>query len=240
MTDFFKQIEALATGQDLIIAISKKGETMTVSVCPKADPATVKKDDTVESFTPLVISGTADELNEGFFEAVKEPLEKSAGLITSVAEFEEEVVKKTESSKPAKAKKKAAAPAKPADTDAKKKEEEKKAEAAKKLREKEEAAKAKAITGAMEAIEKAKKANDIRQWLKACVKAEPMLEESDPRKAEIATRIERLKEMVLDMYGAAALAKLIGTPSEAAPSADTEGPHADTGVIEQVTEQQEG
>lgn len=84
--NFFNQIsELIPEGVDLNITIRKKAEQLTVSIFPKANGL---KDEAQNRLSPLVITGSADELNEGFFTAIENPVKKSTGLLTNMLEFE--------------------------------------------------------------------------------------------------------------------------------------------------------
>lgn len=83
--EFFKTIaDFLQDGQQLQMAIRKSGETLAVSILPDSRGV---KDKAVENITPLVMSGTADEFEEGFKDALK-PLAAAQGLVASIKQFE--------------------------------------------------------------------------------------------------------------------------------------------------------
>lgn len=97
--EFFKTIaEFLQDGQQLQMAIRKSGDTLAVSILP--DNRGVK-DKAVENIIPLVMSGTADEFEEGFKDALK-PLAAAQGLVASIKEFEENTEKAKRESEMAK------------------------------------------------------------------------------------------------------------------------------------------
>lgn len=78
MQNVFQTIyDLLADGQTLRISMTRKNETLTVSMMPEADEATSEK------LKPLNITGTPEELAEGFAEAATTPLTKSLGLLTN-------------------------------------------------------------------------------------------------------------------------------------------------------------
>ena len=84
--NFFNHISGLIPeGVDLNISIRKKNDQLTVSLFSKANGL---KDDAQNKLAPLVISGTEEELDEGFFAAISAPVKKSAGLLTNMMEFE--------------------------------------------------------------------------------------------------------------------------------------------------------
>lgn len=85
--EFFKNLEPSINGIDLVVTINKKNDLLHVSVLPKINV----KDDSVKVISPFVISGTAAELDAGFFEAINKPLEKVSGLAIKMDEFEKSV-----------------------------------------------------------------------------------------------------------------------------------------------------
>ena len=88
--EFFKTIaDFLQDGQQLQMAIRKSGESMAVSILP--DNRGVK-DKAVEHITPLVMSGTPEDFEEGFKDALK-PLAQAQGLVSNIKEFEESTEK---------------------------------------------------------------------------------------------------------------------------------------------------
>lgn len=97
--DFFKTIaDFLQDGQQLQMAIRKSGESIAVSILP--DNRGVK-DKAVEHITPLVMSGTPEDFEEGFKDALK-PLAQAQGLVTNIKEFEESTEKAKRESEMAK------------------------------------------------------------------------------------------------------------------------------------------
>lgn len=97
--DFFKTIaDFLQDGQQLQMAIRKSGENIAVSILP--DNRGVK-DKAVENITPLVMSGSPEEFEEGFADALK-PLQEAQGLVSNIKEFEENTEKAKRESEMAK------------------------------------------------------------------------------------------------------------------------------------------
>lgn len=97
--EFFKQIaDFLQDGQQVQMVIRKSGESLAVSVLP--DNSGVK-DKAVEQITPLVMSGTPEEFEEGFVKSLK-PLAAAQGLMTNIKEFEESTEKARKESEMAK------------------------------------------------------------------------------------------------------------------------------------------
>lgn len=88
--EFFKTIaDFLQDGQQLQMAIRKSGENIAVSILP--DNRGVK-DKAVENITPIVMSGSPDEFEEGFANALK-PLQEAQNLVSNIKEFEENTEK---------------------------------------------------------------------------------------------------------------------------------------------------
>lgn len=97
--EFFKTIaDFLQDGQQLQMAIRKSGESIAVSILP--DNRGVK-DKAVEHITPLVMSGTPADFEEGFKDALK-PLAQAQGLVSNIKEFEESTEKAKRESEMAK------------------------------------------------------------------------------------------------------------------------------------------
>ena len=97
--DFFKTIaDFLQDGQQVTMAIRKSGSNIAVSIMP--DNRGVK-DKAVENITPLVMSGTPEEFEAGFKDALK-PLAEAQGLVTNIKEFEENTEKAKKESEMAK------------------------------------------------------------------------------------------------------------------------------------------
>ena len=97
--EFFKTIaEFLQDGQQLQMAIRKSGDNIAVSILP--DNRGVK-DKAVENITPLVMSGTPEDFEEGFKDALK-PLAQAQGLMANIKEFEESTEKAKRESEMAK------------------------------------------------------------------------------------------------------------------------------------------
>lgn len=103
--ELFKHFsKVLEDGNTANITIAKKGETLSVSVLPGND---LVKDAAKNKITPLNISGTAEELDEGFAAAFA-PIKKAVGLLSDMASFEKSVAEAEAASKKAEAEKKQA------------------------------------------------------------------------------------------------------------------------------------
>lgn len=97
--EFFKTIaDSLQDGQQVTMAIRKSGDNIAVSILP--DNRGVK-DKAVENITPLVMSGTPEEFEEGFKDALTS-LAAAQGLVSNIKEFEESTEKARKESEMAK------------------------------------------------------------------------------------------------------------------------------------------
>ena len=84
--EFFKKInDLLGEGCTLSINVAKKGDTLIVGVLP-GNP--IVKDAAAKNLIPLNISGTPDELDEGFLAAIEAPISRTSGLLVDMASFE--------------------------------------------------------------------------------------------------------------------------------------------------------
>ena len=87
----FTEISTLLNDRGtLCINIIKTGETLAVTVFPQSKEV---KDPAAKQLIPLVLKGTPEELDAEFVEAIKEPVLKSVGLQTNMAEYEQSVEK---------------------------------------------------------------------------------------------------------------------------------------------------
>lgn len=84
--EFFKKInELIGEGCTLSINVAKKGDMLVVAVLP-GNP--LVKDAAAKNLAPLNISGTPDELDEGFLAAIEAPISRTTGLLVDMASFE--------------------------------------------------------------------------------------------------------------------------------------------------------
>lgn len=84
--DLFRKLsKVMADGSTLAITVAKKGDTLVASVLPGTP---LVKDSAVKNIVPLNLRGTAEELDEGFLEAVLAPVNKTNGLFTDLENFE--------------------------------------------------------------------------------------------------------------------------------------------------------
>lgn len=94
---FFTQFNQLMTGSvDVTMVIRKSTTGMTVSVLPKSNGL---KDEAQNHIVPLTLSGTPEELDNGFFQTIARPVQKVSGLLANMAEFEKQADKAAKDSK---------------------------------------------------------------------------------------------------------------------------------------------
>lgn len=97
---FFTAIHQMMTESvDLTIVIRKTNGQLTVSTLPKSNGL---KDEAQNHIVPLTATGTPQELDTGFLQAVTRPIQKTCGLISNMAQFEAQADKAAASSKAAK------------------------------------------------------------------------------------------------------------------------------------------
>lgn len=77
--------EMLSDGSSVTITIAKKGEELIVSVLPGNS---IVKDSAKSRIVPLNLSGTAEDLDNGFIDAISAPITKSIDLLSNMASFE--------------------------------------------------------------------------------------------------------------------------------------------------------
>lgn len=161
-------------GAQVVIVATKTGGNITVSTDVRNDAV---KDDAKNFIQPLVLRGTPQELDEQFESEIVKPIQETAGLHTSMAEYEA-------AKQVAQSKSKAAAEAAQKAKDAAKK----KADALKK------------------AIEEAKKLTDAGKWTEAAKKfrdilADNSLELSDAQKTSIQKNIDTCESKDGGLFG---------------------------------------
>lgn len=84
ITNFFSQVAALEFKGCLNLTLRRDGESLTVSVLVQDDAC----GDTAKShIPPLILKGTANELGEGFFPAIAEPVQATSQLLTNMEQF---------------------------------------------------------------------------------------------------------------------------------------------------------
>lgn len=113
--NFFTEIAKHLAGFDLKVSLTKKGDEITVGIFPDH-----KNADVAGKMGPLLIKGTADELDQGFFDKINPPLETATGLVANIDNYNTEL-KKLEQDAKEKVEKKKSEPAKKTSAPAKKK-----------------------------------------------------------------------------------------------------------------------
>jgi len=97
---FFTAIHQMMTESvDLTLVIRKANGQLTVSMLPKSNGL---KDEAQNHLVPLTVSGLPQELDAGFLQSVARPIQKTAGLISNMAQFEAQAEKAASESKAAK------------------------------------------------------------------------------------------------------------------------------------------
>ena len=89
----------MTEGVDLTLVIRKANGQLTVSTLPKSNGL---KDEARNHLVPLTVSGLPQELDAGFLQAVSRPIQKAAGLLSNMAQFEAQAEKAASESKAAK------------------------------------------------------------------------------------------------------------------------------------------
>jgi PRTRC genetic system protein E len=83
MSTFFKELTELIGDSEITITIKQKDESLTVMVMPKH----TTQDPALNQLKPVIISGTAQELDEYFLPTISEPLQKAIGLISNTTDY---------------------------------------------------------------------------------------------------------------------------------------------------------
>lgn len=97
---FFQSIhQMIAAGTDLSINIKRRDNKLTVAVMPKR---TSLKDEAQQLMVPLILSGSPEELDAGFLQAVITPIQKAHGILTNLETFEKQAEQAASQGKPAK------------------------------------------------------------------------------------------------------------------------------------------
>ena len=85
--ELFKSLhEMLGDGQQMTVTLRRQGDELVASVMPDVSGV---KDKAVEQIVPLCVSGTPDELELGFVDALRQGLPKAAGLVANIKEYED-------------------------------------------------------------------------------------------------------------------------------------------------------
>ncbi len=164
MNNLFKQFgQLLQENAQAVLVIQKTATGLSVSVTIRNSDV---KDEAAKAIPPFVVSGSPEELDESFMDAVLEPMQEVAGIHTSMRQFEEAKKAAMEKSAEALSKKKADA-------------DEKKAKKAKydKL------------------VEEAQKAVEEKNWKKAAELFDKAAEGADePEKAKATKKAEECRQ----------------------------------------------
>lgn len=95
-TNFFATIAPFLGSMNLTLTVAKgSGDTVIVSLLPQPRI----KDNAKDSIQPMVIRGTIEELDEEFFNAIKEPMTKVTGIVIEIESFEKGAEKLAEDNK---------------------------------------------------------------------------------------------------------------------------------------------
>ena len=82
---FFQTIyPMLAAGTDLSINIRRVNDRLSVAVMPRHAGV---KDEAQQNLVPLILSGTAVELDAEFLQAIAAPVSRTTGLLTNLETF---------------------------------------------------------------------------------------------------------------------------------------------------------
>jgi len=90
----FKFLEQYLENTNINLVITKNGNQLTVSLLPKPKI----NDEAKNILKPIIIKGTADELDEQFHIILQKPLEKVAGITSNILSFESSVKEMEEKS----------------------------------------------------------------------------------------------------------------------------------------------
>ena len=83
---FFEQIyQLISAGTDLSINIRRMNDKLNVAVMPRNNAL---KEEQQQHMVPLVLSGTPEELDREFLQAVMAPVKKALGILTNLEAFE--------------------------------------------------------------------------------------------------------------------------------------------------------
>lgn len=84
-TNFFKSLFEISTGSDYRISVSRQGSDRLIVTLLPVNPSV--KDEALRVIQPMVLKGTPDELDAGFFEAIRKPVEKTTELFANMSSF---------------------------------------------------------------------------------------------------------------------------------------------------------
>jgi PRTRC genetic system protein E len=88
---FFKELsEVMTDGTGVSLTVHRLNGSLTVSVFPKVKGL---KDDAKNHLQPIVLTGAPEELDAGFFDAVRQPIQKATGLLSGMKSFEKSLAR---------------------------------------------------------------------------------------------------------------------------------------------------
>jgi PRTRC genetic system protein E len=96
-TNFFQGLEALQITGTIKIVLKLSADRVWTGSILVIDPEI--KDPAVKTLPPLSFNGTSEELGEGFFDALKAPLQKATALFTNVSHYETQVAEAEKAAK---------------------------------------------------------------------------------------------------------------------------------------------
>lgn len=97
---FFQTIyPMLAAGADLSINIKRVNDRLSVAVMPRHNGV---KDEAQQHLVPLILNGTAIELDAEFLQAITMPVSRTMGVLANLETFERQAAKVSSESRPAK------------------------------------------------------------------------------------------------------------------------------------------
>jgi PRTRC genetic system protein E len=96
-TNFFQGLEALQIKGTIKIVLRLSADRIWTGSILVIDPEI--KDPAVKTLPPLSFVGTSEELGEGFFDALKAPLQKATALFTNVSHYETQVAEAEKAAK---------------------------------------------------------------------------------------------------------------------------------------------
>ena len=88
---FFSELSQLMTsGSNFSLNVHSQNGKLTVSLFPKLKGL---KDEAQNHLQPVVLTGTPEELDSGFFDAIRQPIHKATGLLSGTKVFEESLTR---------------------------------------------------------------------------------------------------------------------------------------------------
>ena len=93
----FKLLEQYLNNTNINIVITKNDNVLSVSLLPQPKC----KDEAFKALKPIVLKGTAEELDAEFHKIIQKPLDKVAGIVSNVISFEESADKSAAETKAA-------------------------------------------------------------------------------------------------------------------------------------------